>query len=130
MRIVIGSDGMTLGSRVSTRFGRASYYIAYDTQSQLFDVLENNNQHEHELEGEDEHANLRHFLDEDVKAFIVGNIGPIAFKTVKTSATKVYLARKMTVDQSIKRLLNNRLTELTEPTAKRSIGHRKDEKKE
>ncbi len=130
MLIVIGSDGKTLGSQVSRRFGRASYYIAYDTESELFDVLENNNQHEAELESEDEHANLRHFLDEGVKTFIVGNIGPIAFKTVKTSATKVFLARKMTVDESIRKLLNNQLTELTKPTAKKSIGPGKPEKKE
>lgn len=54
MLIVIGSDGNTLGSQVSKRFGRASYYIAYDTASELFEVSENNIQHETELEAEDE----------------------------------------------------------------------------
>lgn len=125
MLILISADGNTLGSEVSKRFGHACYYIVYNTESELFDALRNDHEHESEIESEDEHANLRHFLDEGVKAFIVGNIGPQAFRTVKTPATKVYLARKMTVGESIKKFLNNQLTELTEPTAKRSIGRNK-----
>lgn len=123
MLIVIGSDGKTLGSQVSKRFGRANYYISYDTDSELFEALENSNQHESELEAGDEHDNLRHFLDEGVKVFIVGNIGPHAFQIVKTPETAIYLARKMTAFEAIEKFLRSALTELSEPTAKKSIAH-------
>ncbi len=122
MLVMIGADGKNLGSEVSKRFGHASHYIVYDTESTLFDALKNNHAEESESEAEDEHAFLRDFLKKGVRAFIVGNIGPIAFQTIKTPETKVYLARKMTVDESIKRFLDGELAELTAPTAKRSIG--------
>ena len=124
MLIVIGADGNTLGSEVSKRFGHASRYIVYNTESGLFNPLKNDHEEESETESGDEHADLRRFPEEGVKGFIVGNIGPQAFQIIKTPETRIYLARKMTVAEAITMLLNNEPTELTAPTAKRSIGHK------
>jgi predicted Fe-Mo cluster-binding NifX family protein len=122
MLVMISADGNTLGSQISKRFGQASYYIVYDTDSELFDAIKNDHVEEAGTNAADEHANLRDFLKKGVKAFIVGNIGPVAFQTIKTPETKVWLARKMTAGEAIKRFISGELSELSGPTAKRSIG--------
>ena len=59
MLILIGSDGNNLNSSIAKRFGHANHYILFNSESQSFDVFENNDEgHNHE--------NLRHFLNKGV----------------------------------------------------------------
>lgn len=122
MLLVIGADGDALDSMVSKRFGQASYYIVYNTDSGHFDAIKNTHVEDSDSEKGDEHGNLRDFLRRGIRTFIVGNIGPVAFEAIKSPETKVYLGRKMTVREAIKKFQNGELVELTAPTAKRSIG--------
>lgn len=117
MKLLIGADGEHLQNMVSKRFGHAANFIEYDTDTKQFRA-DANNQEEHN------HDNLYGYLEEGVEAFIVGNIGPHAFEIANSPTSKVYLARKMTVQQAIDSFLKGDLEQLTEPTAKRSIGHR------
>lgn len=117
MLILIGSDGNNLESRVSKRFGHSNFFIVYDTDNKSFEVFENT-----EL-GNHRHENLKLFVDKGVEAVIVGNIGPHAFDFLKSFNLKIYLARNTTIENSVEKLLNNELKELTEPTVKKSIGH-------
>ena len=116
MLILIGSDGNKLDSQIAKRFGHAEYLIQYNTETKAFEAFANN-------EDGHNHDNLQDFLDSGVEAFIVGNIGPHAFKIINTPRSKVYLARKMSVQKAIDKFLKNELQLLTEPTAKHSIGH-------
>lgn len=120
MLILIGSDGNKLESPIAKRFGHAEYFILYNTETKSFEAFENINEgHNHE--------NLQQFLDKGVEAFIVGNIGPHAFKVINTSKSKVFIARKLSIQDAINKFLNGELELLSEPTAKKSIGHGKDE---
>jgi predicted Fe-Mo cluster-binding NifX family protein len=119
MLIVIGSDGNSLDSPVAKRFGHADYFILFNTETKNFEAFEN-------LAEEHNHNNLYDFLQKGAEIFIVGNIGPHAFDIVNTSKSKVYLARKMSVSESINRFFNGELEQLTEPTVKKSIGHKHD----
>ena len=119
MVILIGADGNKLESPVAKRFGHAEYLIKYNTDSKSFEAFLNNE------EGHN-HDNLQEFLDNGVEAFIVGNIGPHAFEIINTPGSKVYLARKMSVQEAIDKFLKEELKLLTEPTAKQSIGHGHD----
>ena len=117
MLILIGSDGNNLESTIAKRFGHANYYILFNSESQSFNVFENNDEgHNHE--------NLRNFLNKGVEAFIVGNIGPYAFEIINTNVSKVYLARKMIVREAIKKVIKGELLQLSEPTVKRSMEHK------
>lgn len=116
MLILIGSDGNKLDSPIAKRFGHAGYFILYNTETKSFEAFEN-------IDEGHNHENLQQFLEKGVEAFIVGNIGPHAFELVNTPKSKVYLARKMSVQEAINKFLNNELKMLTEPTAKKSIGH-------
>lgn len=118
MLIVIGSDGNTLNSQISKRFGHSNYFILYETNSQTLEAIKNDVNQPHK------HKNLIEFIDRGAEIFIVGNIGPHAFELIKSFNKKIFLARKMTVENAIKSFLSGELTELFEPTAKKSIGHR------
>lgn len=120
MLILLGSDGNYLESPIAKRFGHADYFIVFNTEPKSFEAFEN-------IDEEHNHENLQEFLDKGVEAFIVGNIGPHAFEIINTSKSKVYLARTMTVQEAINKFLKGELKQLTEPTAKKSIGHGKDE---
>lgn len=120
MLIIIGSDGNNLDSPIAKRFGHANYFILFDTETKSYEAFEN-------IDEGHKHENLQQFLDKGVEAFIVGNIGPHAFEVINTSKSKVFLARKMSVQQAIEKFLNGELQLLTEPTAKKSIGHGKDD---
>ncbi len=118
MLIAIGSDGNVLESQISKRFGHSNYFILYDTNSQTFDVFKNDDNRVHN------HENLIDLINNGAEVFIVGNIGPHAFELIKSFNKKIFLARKMTIENAIKSFLNGELTELFEPTVKKSIGHR------
>jgi predicted Fe-Mo cluster-binding NifX family protein len=119
MLILIGSDGDSLESAIAKRFGHANYFILYNTEKKSFEAFENKAE-------EHNHENLQGFLDKGVEAFIVGNIGPHAFEIINTPKSKVYLDRKISVSKSINKFLKGELEYLTEPTAKKSIGHNQD----
>lgn len=116
MLLLLGSDGNDLESPIAKRFGHAAYYLLYDTETHHLKAFENGE------EGHN-HDSLRHFLAQGVEAFIVGNIGPHAFDILDTPDSKVYLARKMTGQEAIEQFSQGALQQLSEPTAKRSIGH-------
>lgn len=120
MLIIVGADGNKLESPIAKRFGHAEFLIEYNTDTKSFEAFVNNE------EGHN-HDNLQTFLDKGVEVFIVGNIGPHAFEIVNTPKSKVYLARKMSVQEAIDKLLNKELIQLTESTVKQSIGHANDE---
>ncbi len=117
MKILIGSDGVDLNSKIAKRFGHANYYLVYDTETETLNAYQNE-------EEEHDHKILEKFLNEGVTVFIVGNIGPHAFERINGSSNKVYLARLMTVKDAIEKYKNNQLELLTAPTVKKSIGHK------
>lgn len=114
MKILIGSDGNTLESRISMRFGHSNFFLIYDSLTKDLTPIENN-QKGHT------HHKLEEIMQQTTDAVIVGNIGPHAFEIIKSFGTKMFLARKMTVEEAIEKLLKNELEELSEPTAKKSI---------
>lgn len=117
MLLLIGSDGNSLNSQVAKRFGHANYFVLFNTETKSFEAFENSAE-------EHNHDNLYDFLQKGVEVFIVGNIGPHAFQIINTPKSKVYLARRMSVSESVKKFITGELEYLTEPTVKKSIGHR------
>lgn len=89
-------------NRLAKRFEHANNYILYNTETKNFEAFENEEEGHH-------YENHPYFLDKDVEAFIVGNVGTYAFEIINMPKSKVYLARKMSVYESVKKLLNNEL---------------------
>ena len=103
-----------LKSKIAKRFGHANYYLIYDSESKKIDSRVNSGHDE-------EHSGLVDLTNEGVENFIVGNIGPNAFRVLNHKNTKVYLARKTIAEEALNKFFNNELEELTSPTLKRSI---------
>ncbi|MDH7605261.1 MAG: NifB/NifX family molybdenum-iron cluster-binding protein [Melioribacter sp.] len=116
MLILIGADSNNLTSPVAKRFGHANYYIVYNTETKSFEAIEN-------IKGRHHHENLNELTKKGIETFIVGNIGPHAFEVINTEKSKVFLARKMSVQEAIDKFLQGGLLQLNEPTVKKSIGH-------
>ncbi len=114
MKIFIGADSPELTSKIAKRFGHANYYLTYDSESKNFEVIGNK-------EHDEKHQILFDAIHNNVKVFIVGNIGPHAFKILKEGNVKTYLARQMTVEEALQKLEINELEFLTEPTVKKSM---------
>lgn len=116
MKIVIGSDGEKLESKVAKRFGHAAFYIIYNTEDKSFEAMENKDE-------DHTHAELSELLDQGVEVFIVGNIGPHAFDLLIDGGAEVYLARRITVQEAIDKYNSSELDELTKATVKESFNH-------
>jgi predicted Fe-Mo cluster-binding NifX family protein len=117
MKILLATDGNSLESFIAKRFGHANYYLIYNSELKDLDVRVNSGHDE-------EHSGLVNLTNEGITDFIVGNIGPNAFKVLIDKNTKVYLARKYKAKEALNKFLNSELKELTAPTLKRSIeGH-------
>lgn len=114
MKIFIGADSPELTSKVAKRFGHADYYLIYNTVSKILDVIAN-------IEQDEKHEILFDAITKGVEIFIVGNIGPHAFEILNGANVKIYLARKMTIEEALSKLENNELELLTEPTVKQSM---------
>jgi len=117
MKILFAADDDNLKGKIAKRFGHAKYYLIYDTETEELDRRKN-------LGHDDEHSGLIDLVNEGVKYFIVGNIGPNAFKVLDDRNAKIFLARKLIVDEALNKFLNNELEQLEKPTLKKSIeGH-------
>ena len=114
MKILLATDGKTLESKIAKRFGHANYYLIFNNESKELEARINNGH-------DDDHSSLIDLANEGVTNFIIGNIGPNAFKVLHDKITKVYLARKYKAKDALDKFLNNELEELTNPTLKRSI---------
>ena len=114
MKIFIGADSPELTSKIAKRFGHANYYLIYDLENQNLEIIENK-------EHDEKHQILFDAIKNNARVFIVGNIGPHAFDILNSGNSKIYLARKMTVEQALQKMGLNELELLTEPTVKKSM---------
>lgn len=112
-KYLIASSGDTLESKVSGRFGHSVYYLVVDPQSMEYEFFQGVERYEDQ--------NIAKFIKPDVKKVILGNIGPSAFKEVRSYGCKIYLCRNMPVPEAIKKVGEGEIPELNEPTIKESI---------
>ena len=117
MKILFAVEDDNLKGKIAKRFGHAKYYLIYNTENNKLEKRINSGH-------DDEHSGLIDLVNEGVKYFVVGNIGPNAFKVLDDRDAKIFLARKLTVDEALNKFLNNELEQLEKPTLERSIeGH-------
>jgi len=116
MKILLGTDGNNLNSKIAKRFGHAKYYLVCDNNNKIIEAI-------HNPEHDEKHQVLIDAIENSVKIFIVGNVGPHAFSILNNDETKIYLARNITVEEALKKLADNKLDLLTEPTVKKSMHH-------
>jgi len=110
---LVASSGDTLDSKVSGRFGHSGYFLLIDPLTMEFEILKG--------VSKDEDQNIGKFLTPVVKKVIVGNIGPSSYNEVLSYGCKVYLCPNMSVSEAVRKVKNDEVPLLKEPTLKDSI---------
>jgi predicted Fe-Mo cluster-binding NifX family protein len=83
MKIAVTSKGKTFDSPVDPRFGRAAYILIVDTESLVFEVLDNS-ENVNAFKGAGIQAATM-ISDKGVKALLTGFCGPNAFKILNAA---------------------------------------------
>jgi len=107
MRVAISSEGNDLTSRVDPRFGRAKYFIIYDTETRSFEAV-SNEQNFQAAQGAGIQA-AQNVARQNVEMVVSGNLGPKAFMTLSAAGIKAALWADGTVSEAIALLESGQL---------------------
>ena len=108
MKLAITSLGETLESLVDQRFGRARYFILYDTETEVW-AAHDNQQNLNAAQGAGIQAG-RKVIDLGAQAVITGHCGPKAFATLIVGNIEVYPDASGTVKDAVRALMSGKLS--------------------
>ncbi len=107
MRIAVSSQGMDLTSKVDQRFGRAPYFLIFDTDDESLEVVKNG-QNVNAAQGAGIQA-AESIAAKNVDIVVTGNLGPKAFQALNATGIKTALLTSGTVSEAIELARNNKL---------------------
>ena len=107
MRIAVTSQGTDLTSKADPRFGRASYFLVFDTNDESLEVVENS-QNVNAAQGAGIQA-AENIARKNVDVVVAGNFGPKAFRALATAGIKAALWTDGTVAEAIELARNDKL---------------------
>ncbi len=114
MKIFITSKGRELDSKVDPRFGRAEYYIIYDTETAEFRAEENPFKKGQTAVGI---SLAQRVIEEGAQVAISGNFGPNAFEVLKAAEIRLFRAGgEMKVKEAVDAFLRGELPEMDSAT--------------
>ena len=87
MNIAVTSEGKDISARVDPRFGRAKWFVIYDTNTDGFEAI-NNEQVLNLPQGAGIQA-AQKVVDRSVEVVLTGHCGPNAFRTLSAAGVKV-----------------------------------------
>lgn len=113
MKVVVTSQGMTLGSPVDPRFGRAAIFLLVDTETMELTAHENTAAQEPQGAGTQA---ARKVIMLGAKAVISGHIGPRAFAVFQAAGLPVFVAEQGTsVREAIEAFKAGKLPRINQP---------------
>jgi predicted Fe-Mo cluster-binding NifX family protein len=107
MRIIVSSQGVDVTSRVDPRFGRAAYFLVFDTSDESLEVV-NNDQNVNATHGAGIQA-AEKVAGKNVDIVVSGDFGPKAFQALQAAGVKTAIWADGTVSQAIELARNNQL---------------------
>ncbi len=113
MKIAITSQGMELDSSVDPRFGRAAYFIIYDTETGEHEAIDNS-QNLQALQGAGIQA-AEHVQKSGAEHLITGHCGPNAFRTLNAAGVKVSINASGKVSDVIEKFKSGGFGEIEKP---------------
>jgi len=112
MKVCVTSSGPSLESQVDPRFGRAAYFIVFDTEARTYDVIENKQRLDAPQGAGVQSAST--VAKSGAEAVLTGNCGPKAFRVLDESKIAVYVGLdKMKVVQAIGEFTAGKLQPIT-----------------
>ena len=107
MIIAISSDGKDLDSNVDPRFGRAKYFIIYDTVTDNYNIIDNV-QNFQAAQGAGIQS-AQNVANQNVELVISGNLGPKAHTTLQAAGIKMALWSQGTIKEAIELAKSDKL---------------------
>ncbi len=112
MIVAVSAIEPNMDSMVDERFGRAMYFVVYDTQAGTAEMIDNSrNRNALQAAGI---ASAELVADAGAKAVITGHLGPKAFPALGMAGIKGYSGVGMTVSEALSAFDSDALEELTE----------------
>jgi len=109
MKIALTTSGTDLSAPLDGRFGRAPKFLIYDSETDAFEVKDNEqNVNAAQGAGIQSAQNIARL---GVKALITGHCGPKAFKVLKAAGIKIYNSNAATVREALDQYRGNKLSE-------------------
>ena len=106
MKILVTALGDKLSASIDERFGRAEYFVIYDTDTKEFEAIKNPFLNDQGGVGV---STAKFTVEKGVDAVISGSYGPNALEVLRASSVKLYKAQSGTVEKNIDKLLNGKL---------------------
>jgi len=120
MKICVTAQGNTLESLVDPRFGRAQYFIIYDTENDSFESILNPNLNLFSGAGI-QSAQL--IVQKGVQVLITGNVGPNAFNVLTAAGINIITGiMGVSVKEAIERFKRGELNFTFSPTVSKHFG--------
>lgn len=115
MKLCVTSKGKDLDAKVDFHFGKAPYFLIINTESMVFEVVENTAQVGGRGSGI---IAAQMVLDRSAAAVLTGIIGPNAFDALRIAHVDVYegLSEGDTVRDAVEKFKKDEYREVTEPT--------------
>ncbi len=115
MKIAISTTGETLSSELDPRFGRAQYFIIYDTEQDQIDAFINNNSNVNAQGGAGTNASQL-IANSGATAVISGNFGPNAVKGLNAFDIEMYSTEVSTIKEIISNFKAGKLNKVSTAT--------------
>ena len=110
MKIAITAKSDKLSGEVDPRFGRAAYFIIFNTADDSFEAISNGS-NARAAQGAGIQA-AQTVAKKEVEWVISGNMGPKAFASLKAAGIKIASVESGTIEQVIKLARESKLQEI------------------
>ncbi len=107
MKIIVTSEGQQNSSQVDPRFGRAQWFVLYDTETKAYESF-NNEKNLNLAQGAGIQA-ARQVIDHDAAVVLTGHCGPKAFETLAAGGVKIVTGATGSVVGAINSFLRGEL---------------------
>jgi predicted Fe-Mo cluster-binding NifX family protein len=119
MKIAVTSNGSSLDAGVETRFGRCSYLLCIDLDTQALEAIPNPNK---AVGGGAGPQSARLLAGKGVSAVLTGNCGPNAFQAFGAAGIQVITGASGTVSEAVEQFKAGRLQPSSTPSVQGRYG--------
>ena len=110
MKIALSSTGKTSEDMVDQRFGRAPYFIIFDSQTNTFAAVDNT-QNLNAAQGAGIQS-AQNVVQAGAEILITGHTGPKAFRVLESAKIPIYLAPSLTIKEAVEKFKNGELKKI------------------
>ena len=113
MKIIITASSDNIEEPFNPRFGRADYFMLYDSESQEWSAFQNPGA---DASGGAGPQAVQFIAGKNPEAVISGRYGPSAFTALEAAGIKAYIANTGTVSEVLGQFLDGQLTQVAAAT--------------